>query len=338
MPLWAQLSAAPVCLPLKTVAVDKAGCHSRGAAIGAPFAHGETRCEADHPPPPPPPTPTTPPPPPPPPPTPTSPPPPHPAPHPPPSGFPVSSEQARKRFYVYSNWLYQAGVFLSRSSGMLWQVGGRCRRGCLADVRPCVLTGHWLCLWPMMRRPYDQMRNATAPGADVCPALRMQRCQAPAYAVRSLMQHCPALRTARSELLTCNAAGMQRVKLPACSVSRLWFVLSSRIILRRAPAGSCPCRPAGAPCGPCRCYRWAGWPSSWQTLSRTSGTTGGSCCPASQRVSLGMQPRRGSLSPCGGAGAGAAQGGARQRERCGAALAPLRQLADLPCQRQTGCW
>lgn len=44
----------------------------------------------------------------------------------------MSSEQARKRFYVYSNWLYQAGVFASRSSGMLWQVGGSCRRGCLA--------------------------------------------------------------------------------------------------------------------------------------------------------------------------------------------------------------
>ncbi|KAL4429218.1 hypothetical protein ABPG77_010197 [Micractinium sp. CCAP 211/92] len=40
-------------------------------------------------------------------------------------GFPVSSEQARKRFYVYSNWLYQAGVFLSRSSGMLWQASRR---------------------------------------------------------------------------------------------------------------------------------------------------------------------------------------------------------------------
>lgn len=39
------------------------------------------------------------------------------------AGFPVSSEAARKRFYVYSNWLYQAGVFISRSSGMLWQVG-----------------------------------------------------------------------------------------------------------------------------------------------------------------------------------------------------------------------
>ena len=28
---------------------------------------------------------------------------------------------ARKHFYVYSNWCYQAGVFLSRSSGLLWQ-------------------------------------------------------------------------------------------------------------------------------------------------------------------------------------------------------------------------
>lgn len=39
------------------------------------------------------------------------------------AGFPVSSAAARHRFYVYSNWCYQAGVFLSRSSGMLYQVG-----------------------------------------------------------------------------------------------------------------------------------------------------------------------------------------------------------------------
>lgn len=37
-------------------------------------------------------------------------------------GFPVpSNSESRKRFYVYSNWTYQAGVFLSRSSGMLWR-------------------------------------------------------------------------------------------------------------------------------------------------------------------------------------------------------------------------
>ncbi|KAL4854287.1 hypothetical protein ACK3TF_004978 [Chlorella vulgaris] len=40
-------------------------------------------------------------------------------------GFPVSSAAARHRFYVYSNWCYQAGVFLSRSSGMLYQASRR---------------------------------------------------------------------------------------------------------------------------------------------------------------------------------------------------------------------
>lgn len=34
-------------------------------------------------------------------------------------GFPVTSPEARKRFYEYSNWSYQAGVFVARSSGMI---------------------------------------------------------------------------------------------------------------------------------------------------------------------------------------------------------------------------
>ena len=34
-------------------------------------------------------------------------------------GFPVDNEDARKSFYVKSNWLYQVGVFISRSSGAL---------------------------------------------------------------------------------------------------------------------------------------------------------------------------------------------------------------------------
>ena len=34
-------------------------------------------------------------------------------------GFPVDSASARAQFYHYSNWTYQAGVFLSRSSGNL---------------------------------------------------------------------------------------------------------------------------------------------------------------------------------------------------------------------------
>lgn len=38
-------------------------------------------------------------------------------------GFPVSDERARKKFYVYANWSYQAGVFVSRSSGTIWQAG-----------------------------------------------------------------------------------------------------------------------------------------------------------------------------------------------------------------------
>uniref|UniRef100_A0A7S0AUP9 Battenin n=1 Tax=Minutocellus polymorphus TaxID=265543 RepID=A0A7S0AUP9_9STRA len=36
-------------------------------------------------------------------------------------GFPVDSEEARDQFYEYSNWTYQAGVFLSRSSGTVYQ-------------------------------------------------------------------------------------------------------------------------------------------------------------------------------------------------------------------------
>jgi len=36
-------------------------------------------------------------------------------------GFPVDSQEARDQFYEYSNWTYQAGVFLSRSSGTVYQ-------------------------------------------------------------------------------------------------------------------------------------------------------------------------------------------------------------------------
>lgn len=34
-------------------------------------------------------------------------------------GFPTDSEAARRKFYIYANWAYQLGVFLSRSSGLL---------------------------------------------------------------------------------------------------------------------------------------------------------------------------------------------------------------------------
>ena len=36
-------------------------------------------------------------------------------------GFPAESESARDEFYAYSNWIYQAGVFISRSSGTIYQ-------------------------------------------------------------------------------------------------------------------------------------------------------------------------------------------------------------------------
>lgn len=36
------------------------------------------------------------------------------------TGFPVQSESSRKDFYLKSNWLYQGGVFLSRSSGSVF--------------------------------------------------------------------------------------------------------------------------------------------------------------------------------------------------------------------------
>jgi len=35
-------------------------------------------------------------------------------------GFPITSEIARKRFYVYANWMYQLGVFISRSSAVIF--------------------------------------------------------------------------------------------------------------------------------------------------------------------------------------------------------------------------
>lgn len=35
-------------------------------------------------------------------------------------GFPVNDIASRDHFYEFSNWMYQAGVFLSRSSGTLW--------------------------------------------------------------------------------------------------------------------------------------------------------------------------------------------------------------------------
>ena len=38
-------------------------------------------------------------------------------------GFPVESADARHTFYTFANWVYQIGVFLSRSSGLLYQVG-----------------------------------------------------------------------------------------------------------------------------------------------------------------------------------------------------------------------
>lgn len=38
------------------------------------------------------------------------------------AGFPVTDPSARHQFYTYSNWCYQAGVFVSRSSGTLYQV------------------------------------------------------------------------------------------------------------------------------------------------------------------------------------------------------------------------
>lgn len=39
----------------------------------------------------------------------------------------MEDADVRHRFYTYSNWMYQLGVFVSRSSGMLYQVGGGTR-------------------------------------------------------------------------------------------------------------------------------------------------------------------------------------------------------------------
>ena len=38
------------------------------------------------------------------------------------AGFPVTDPAARHRFYAVSNWCYQLGVFVSRSSGLAYQV------------------------------------------------------------------------------------------------------------------------------------------------------------------------------------------------------------------------
>ena len=35
-------------------------------------------------------------------------------------GFPVEDQEARQQFYEFSNWTYQAGVVIARSSGKLW--------------------------------------------------------------------------------------------------------------------------------------------------------------------------------------------------------------------------
>ncbi|CAM9852418.1 unnamed protein product [Choristocarpus tenellus] len=37
-------------------------------------------------------------------------------------GFPVTSEDARQSFYQYANWSYQAGVFISRTSGLIFRL------------------------------------------------------------------------------------------------------------------------------------------------------------------------------------------------------------------------
>ena len=36
-------------------------------------------------------------------------------------GFPVEDEHKRKEFYQWANWTYQAGVFVSRSSGTVYK-------------------------------------------------------------------------------------------------------------------------------------------------------------------------------------------------------------------------
>ena len=41
-------------------------------------------------------------------------------------GFPVENADARHAFYTYANWVYQVGVFISRSSGLLYQVKALC--------------------------------------------------------------------------------------------------------------------------------------------------------------------------------------------------------------------
>jgi battenin len=71
-------------------------------------------------------------------------------------GFPVTSEEARRRFYLAANSCYQAGVFISRSSGLLFQAG----RGALWAMpgAQCLLLAaffwdaatHWWYNWLLM--------------------------------------------------------------------------------------------------------------------------------------------------------------------------------------------
>ena len=65
-------------------------------------------------------------------------------------GFPVEQEDARHTFYVYSNWAYQAGVFISRSSGTIWQaernglwIMPMLQVGCLAFFISVALLKFW---------------------------------------------------------------------------------------------------------------------------------------------------------------------------------------------------
>lgn len=94
----------------------------------------------------------------------------HPSTHHPPThplaGFPVTSKEARKQFYLYSNWSYQVAVFISRSSGTLITIG---RRGLWAmPALQCVLLAffvtvaalRWWAGAPGLRQP--QRKRAPA--------------------------------------------------------------------------------------------------------------------------------------------------------------------------------
>jgi battenin len=57
-------------------------------------------------------------------------------------GFPIDDSDSRQLFYEYSNWTYQVGVLVSRSSGMLWKADMKALW--VMPVMQCVILGFFV--------------------------------------------------------------------------------------------------------------------------------------------------------------------------------------------------